>query len=320
MIHFLVITMVASSLILCEEVKVQEIKLSGLITDKKQEISGMDWYQDRLFLLPENMGGFLFSISKGEILSSIKSGKKLPITPKETRFKTPDYSSLIKGFDGFEAIAFNGDKVYITIESEHRGEMVSYLAWGKIDSKSLEVVMNEEDLETIKTPIQLNNLSFESLLINHENIIMIYEANGSNLRKNPTQSVFTHKSKNISHVNFPNIEYRITDATRMDNNDRFWVINYFWPGDKKLLNPGEDSVLNKVKQGSSHFKSDQIERLVEFQMNEGEISISDTKPIQLVLESDASRNWEAVARLDDKGLLIATDKHPRMIFGYVQFK
>ena len=320
MIHFLVITIVASSLILCEEVKVQEIKLSGLITDKKQEISGMDWYQDRLFLLPENMGGFLFSISKGEVLNAIKSGKKRPITPKKTRFKTPDYSSLIKGFDGFEAIAFDGDKIYITIESEHRGEMVSYLAWGKIDSKSLEVVMNEEDLETIKTPIQLNNLSFESLLINDENIIMIYEANGSNLRKNPTQSVFTHRSKSISQINFPNIEYRITDATRMDNNDRFWVINYFWPGDKKLLNPGEDSVLNKVKQGSSHFKSDQIERLVEFQMNEGEISISDTKPIQLFLESDASRNWEAVARLDDKGLLIATDKHPRMIFGYVQFK
>ena len=320
MIHFLIITIVASSLILCEEVKVQEIKLSGIITDKKQEISGMDWYQDRLFLLPENMGGFLFSISKSEILNAIKSGKNLPITPKKTRFKTPDYSSLIKGFDGFEAIAFNEDKIYITIESEHRGEMVSYLAWGKIDSKSLEVVMDEKDLETIKTPIQLNNLSFESLLINDEDIIMIYEANGSNLRKNPTQSVFTHKSKNISHVNFPNIEYRITDATRIDNNDRFWVINYFWPGDKKLLNPGEDNILNKVKQGSSHFKLDQIERLVEFQMNAGEISISDTKPIQLFLESDVSRNWEAVARLDDKGLLIATDKHPRMIFGYVQFK
>ena len=116
MIHFLIVTIIASSLILCEEVKVQEIKLSGLITDKKQEISGMDWYQDRLFLLPENMGGFLFSISKGEILNAIEGGKKRPITPKKTRFKTPDYSSLINGFDGFEAIAFNEDKVYITIE------------------------------------------------------------------------------------------------------------------------------------------------------------------------------------------------------------
>ena len=46
MIHFFIITIVASSLILCGEVKVQEIKLSGLITDKEQEISGMDWFQD----------------------------------------------------------------------------------------------------------------------------------------------------------------------------------------------------------------------------------------------------------------------------------
>ena len=153
MIQFLIITIVSSSLILCEEAKVQEIKLSGLITDKKQEISGMDWYQDRLFLLPENMGGFLFSISKGEVLNAIKSGKKLPVTPKKTRFKTPDYSSLIKGFDGFEAIAFNRNKIYITIEAEHDGEMVSYLVWGKIDSKSLEVVINEKDLQAIKTPI-----------------------------------------------------------------------------------------------------------------------------------------------------------------------
>ena len=225
MIHFLIITIVSSSLIVCEEAKVQEIKLSGLITDKKQEISGMDWYQDRLFLLPENMGGFLFSISKGEILNAIKSGKKLPITPKKTRFKTPDYSSLIKGFDGFEAIAFNGNKVYITIEAEHNGEMVSYFTWGKIDSKSLEVVINEKDLQAIKTPIQLNNISFESIIINDKDIVMIYEANGSNLRKSPTQTVFSPKSKSISQINFPNIEYRITDATRIDNDGRFWAIN-----------------------------------------------------------------------------------------------
>jgi len=320
MIRFLVITIFSSSLILCEEAKIQEIKLSGLITDKKQEISGMDWYQDRLFLLPENMGGFLFSISKGEILNAINSDKELPITPKKTRFKTPDYSSLINGFDGFEAIAFNGNKVYLSIESEHKGEMVSYLVWGKIDSKSLEVVINERDIQTIKTPIQLNNISFESLLINDKDIVMIYEANGSNLRENATQAVFSHERNNISQINFPNIEYRITDATRIDNDGRFWAINYFWPGDKKLLNPGKDNILNRVKQGSTHFKSNQIERLVEFQMSTDKISISDTKPIQLFLESDASRNWEALARFDDKGLLIATDKHPKMILGYVQFK
>jgi len=271
-------------------------------------------------LLPENMGGFLFSISKAEILDAIVGSKGVAITPKKTRFKTPDYSSLIKGFDGFEAIAFDGDKIYISIEAEHNGKMIAYLVWGKIDSKSLEVNIDEKSLQPISTPIQLDNISFESLLINDKDIIMIYEANGLNLRKNAKQTVFSHKRKNTSQIDFPNIEYRITDVTRIDNNGRFWAINYFWPGDKKLLVPGKDNVLNKIKQGSSHSRSDQIERLVEFQLNKGEISISDTKPIQLFLESDASRNWEAVARLDDRGLLIATDKHPKMILGYVQFK
>jgi len=320
MIHFLIIAIVSSSLIFGKEAKVQEIKLLGLITDRKQEISGMDWYQDRLFLLPENMGGFLFSISKAEILDAIVGGKGVPITPKKTRFKTPDYSSLIKGFDGFEAIAFDGDKVYISIEAEHNGKMIAYLVWGKIDSKSLEVNINEKSLQPISTPIQLENISFESLLVNDKDIIMIYEANGLNLRKNAKQTVFSHKRKNTSQIDFPNIEYRITDVTRIDNNGRFWAINYFWPGDKKLLIPGKDNVLNKIKQGSSHSRSDQIERLIEFQLNKDEISISDTKPIQLFLESSASRNWEAVARLDDRGLLIATDKHPKMILGYIQFK
>ena len=320
MIHFLIISIVSFPLIFGKEIKVQEIQLSGLITDKKQEISGMDWYQDRLFLLPENLGGFLFSISKSEILDAIVGGKKVPITPKKTRFKTPDYSSLIKGFDGFEAIAFSEDKIYISIEAEHDGKMIAYLAWGIINSKSLEVNISEDQILPMNTPIQLDNMSFESLLVNNNDIIMIYEANGLNLRKDARQTVYSPENKVTSHINFPTIEYRITDVTRVDNYGRFWAINYFWPGDEKLLSPGKDNVLNKVKQGYSHSKSNQIERLIEFQINAGGISISDTKPIQLFLESDASRNWEAVARLSDKGLLIATDKHPRMILGYVQFK
>ena len=38
-----------------------------------------------------------------------------------------------------------------------------------------------------------------------------------------------------------------------------------------------------------------------------------------VLDSDNSRNWESIARLDDKGFLIATDKYPKMILGFVPF-
>ena len=53
------------------ETFIQEIRLEGLITNPKQEISGMDWYEEKLFLLPENLGGYLFMLSKDEIQDHI---------------------------------------------------------------------------------------------------------------------------------------------------------------------------------------------------------------------------------------------------------
>ena len=47
-----------------ENKPIQEIELRGIITNPKQEISGMDWYNDNLFLLPENIGGYLFMVKK----------------------------------------------------------------------------------------------------------------------------------------------------------------------------------------------------------------------------------------------------------------
>ena len=72
MMHYLIVILILLSQLFGQETKVEEINLSGLITDRDQEISGMDWYQDKLFLLPENLGGFLFMIPKLEILNSIK--------------------------------------------------------------------------------------------------------------------------------------------------------------------------------------------------------------------------------------------------------
>ena len=319
MIRPLIITLLSFGHILGQESKIREIGLSGLITDRKQEISGMDWYQDRLFLLPENLGGFLFTIPKSDILKSLEMGEQQPITPKQTKFTTPDYSNLIQGFDGFEAIAFNGNKVFISIEAEHDGKMNGYLVWGEIDPRTLEVKISKNDLKSIETPIQLDNISFESVLMYDHDILMIYEANGSNLQKEVRQSVYSPKDGSISHIKSSNIEYRITDATRVDSNNRFWSINYFWPGDEKLLLPGKDLLLSRTLEGNSHSKSDAVERLVEFEIKNNEIIFSENDPIQIVLDPSGSRNWEAIARLENEGFLIATDKYPKMILGFVPF-
>ena len=294
------------------ETFIQEIRLEGLITNPKQEISGMDWYEEKLFLLPENLGGYLFMLSKNEIEDHISS-KKGSLKPKKTIFKTPYYSKFILGFDGFEAIAFDGNDVYILIEAEQDGIMVGYLAWGSINPNSFEINIGEKNIQKVETPIQINNLSFESIISHDRTLLLMYEANGSNLRKDPYQLSFFVNDLSLKRIKSPNIEYRITDATKVKNN-KFWAINYYWPGDEKDLKPG----LDKLRRSKNRDPNQTIERLVEFKIKKNEIKLTKKKPVNLILEEGKSRNWEAIVRFGESGFLIATDKYPRMILAYIK--
>ena len=54
-----------------KEVEPFIIEIDGPMKNSKEEISGMDWYQDNLCLLPENLNGYVFFINKSEIDSRI---------------------------------------------------------------------------------------------------------------------------------------------------------------------------------------------------------------------------------------------------------
>ena len=291
---------------------IQEIELKGIITNPKQEISGMDWYNDNLFLLPENLGGYLFMVKKNEIQKQL-SLKKGSIKPIKTIFNTPDYSKSIPGFDGFEAIAFYENSVYVTIEADENGEMVGYIAWGNIDPSSYEITILEKNIQKISTPIQIDNLSYESIIRHENNLLLLYEANGSSLRKDPYQLLISLNDFSSKKIKGPNIEYRITDATKVKKN-KFWAINYYWPGDKKNLKPS----LDKLRENKKTNSDQTIERLVEFKIKRNSISLTRKKPINLILEEGNSRNWEAIVRFGESGFLIATDKYPRMILAYIK--
>ena len=64
-----------SHLYYAKTVKVQEIFLSGDITNPNNEISGMDWYRDYLYLIPENLNNFIYVIPKFDIDNYILSKK-----------------------------------------------------------------------------------------------------------------------------------------------------------------------------------------------------------------------------------------------------
>ena len=274
-----------------------EVPLDGLITDRKQEISGMTTYKDNLILLPENRNGYYFYIPFDEIMNTLRTGDK--ILPVQKTFTTRKLKERYPGLDGFEAIAFNGDNVYVMVEVRIDGKMAGLLLWGTIIPSTMEIDIPEENIMLIKPPAQIDNFSFESLTITDGQLIIIYETNGSKTIDRPFQYVVNLDDMSINKTPFPNIDFRLTDATSVIDN-RFWMINYYWTGDKETL-----GVPNDVG----------IERLVEFKLGYNGIERSSSEYITLD-NLDDPHNWEGLVRFG-RGFLICTDKWPRMVLGYI---
>jgi len=275
-----------------------EVPLDGLIADRKQEISGMTTYKDNLILLPENLNGYYFYIPFDKIINTLATGDT--ILPVQKTFTTRKLKERYPGLDGFEAIAFNGDDVYIMVEIKIYGKMAGLLIWGSIIPSTMEIDIPEENIMLIKSPAQIDNFSFESLTITDDQLIIIYETNGFETIDRPFQYVVNLDDMSINKTQFPHIDFRLTDATSVIDN-RFWMINYYWTGDKKTL-----GVPNDVG----------IERLVEFKLGYNGIERSSSEYITLD-NLDHPHNWEGLVRFG-KGFLICTDKWPRMVLGYIK--
>ena len=307
-----------------KEIKPIYIPIGGDIANSSQEISGMDWYKDNLFLLPENLNGYVFCINKQLLDLKIKNNDTTKIIPKKIKFNTPNYKQIIPGFDSFESIAFRGYEVYITIEIKFPDSMSCVLVRGHIDEKSLEITIPEQTLTTLDVPTYVDNLSYETLVIKDDQVYALFETYGSNLIPKPYAFSIGISGNEIKKYPISSINYRITDATKIDQYNKFWVINYFFPRDKKSLNPSDNDILvKKYGQGPTHSVSDRVERIVEYKINNNNIVLTNSPHIEIELDGEKiSRNWEALARYENKGFLIATDKYPKpnTILAYIPFK
>ena len=288
------------------------LKIGGPMKNSDEEVSGMDWYNDNLILLPENLNGYVFAIKKAELDSRINGNDTTTIFPEQIKLSTPNYKELVPGFDSFEAIAFRGYEVYLTIEIKFADSMSCLLARGHIDEKTLEITVPEQNLTVIDVPTYVDNMSYESLVIDEDRVIALFEANGDSLIKSPYALSINSSGNDVIKYPLSSINYRIADATRVDKNNRFWVINYFFPGDRKVLKPSNDILASKYGNGPSHSRSKRVERLIEYEIKNGKISLTKSAPIEIELEGEkTSRKWEALARYGNEGFLIATDKYPK---------
>ena len=307
-------------IILAKEVLPIEILLTGEATERSLEMSGLAWYNDYLILMPQYVNESkprFYYLKKSTINDWLNGNKEQPLNPSKIDIIMPDYFNSIKGYQGFEAICFIGNKAYLIIETKNNDLMKSFIVKGSMDIKSKTLIIDPEKKVEILLPVNIKNMGYESILKYKYRLMVLFEANGINVNSDPKASFYNSSLKQKGHISFPNIEYRITDATELDDQGRFWAINFFWPGEKKRLNPGKDLVLNNTVKGETHQEFEHVERLVEFKIDGKNIYKTNSLPIQLKLNQN-SRNWEGVVRMENKGFLMIVDEHPRTILAFIK--
>jgi hypothetical protein len=306
------------------EQSVVSIALTGPLADRAAEISGLAWYGEYLILMPQYSNfsseykgdGFLYALPKSEIVAFLDGKNSAPLSPIAIPLNDASLSEKINNYQGFEAIAFSGDRVFLTIEAGEGADMSGYLISGEIAPDLSAVALDIDGM--VENPLQdlQDNKSDEAMLIVGDRILTFYEVNGAGLAPVHVSNVFDFDLTFVETISFPTIEYRVTDAASSADGTAFWVINYFFPGDEDLR-PASDPLAEKFWQGPTHSQYETVERLVKMNYSANGITLADAPPIMLTLLPDNSRNWEGLVLLDGRGFLMATDKFPETILAFV---
>ena len=309
------------------EQPIQEIPLGGPLTSADAQVSGLAWFGDTLVILPqypawfpiENSSASLFTLSKAEIIAYLDGSSSEPLIPGQVPFKDGGISSLVDNFEGFEAVAFSNEHIFLTIEARSNENWLGYLISGTTGPDLAEINLNPDTLTPIPAPVDIINKSNEALVVAGENIISLFEANGQIVNPNPTAHIFERETLIRQQIPMQSVEYRITDATPTDENGQFWALNIFWPGEFWLF-PLDDPIADIYGEGITHAETSTVERLIKLEYSSDGITIVDQPPVLLELADLAdTRNWEGLALLDDLGFLIATDEFPETILAFIPY-
>ncbi len=307
------------------EEPVVEIPLTGDIARQDAQISGLAWYGDDLIALPQlphdfpqGEDGTLFAIPRGDILDYLDGRRTEPLAARAMSFVAPRLRERIPGYDGFESIAFQGDRAYLTVEVWEGRHTHGLLLAGSMAPDLSALTVDTSRRVVIPAQADLGNMADEALVLVGGKLISFYEINGANMNPRPVAHVYDEELQPLGTIPCPTLEYRITDATDADAQGRFWVSNFFFPGEREKIRPAPDALAKLYGVGPTHQKSEVVERLVEMQYRDDAIVFTKTPVIQLQVGDTAhSRNWEGIVRLDGRGFLLMTDEYPRTILGFV---
>ncbi|MFH2099069.1 MAG: hypothetical protein ABIJ95_06110, partial [Pseudomonadota bacterium] len=243
-----------------------------------------------------------------------------PVEPFPISFDAQGVEASLPGFEGWEALGFSGDRAFLLAEARKKGRMRSWLVSG-VMGKGVEPSLRllPKTLARVPIQVQLKNISHEALVVRGSSILALFEANGANVNPRPLAAVFSWNPEGDAPARkefapFPLLEYRVTDATAPDEAGCFWVVNTLFPGDVEKLSPGPDPWPVPPEAAGTVAR----ERLIPLCMENGRVRVGEGPVLWLAGANDRTpRNWEAVARLEGKGFLLITDKHPSTILALV---
>ena len=165
------------------EQPIQEIPLGGLLNSAEAQVSGLAWFGDTLVILPQypawfpiqNSSASLFTLSKAEIIAYLDGSSSEPLIPGQVPFRDGGISSLVDNFEGFEAIAFSNELIFLTIEARSNESWLGYLISGTTGPDLAEINLNPDTLTSIPAPVDIINKSNEALVVAGEIIISLFE-------------------------------------------------------------------------------------------------------------------------------------------------
>jgi hypothetical protein len=301
------------------ETPIQRIALSGPLASKEAEVSAMAWHGDQLVIVPQYPQKLtpnapsLYTVSRAEVLQAL-DGEAVALQPRPMAIEPPDFAQMFPGFEGFEAIAFAGNRAFLLVEAAKENKTIGYVVPARVEGNTL--VLDHEARQELPPHSGVANLAYEALSVAHDKLLVMGELNAAPANPEAKALLFDLNLNPLGESVMPVLQYRLTDATPADANGRFWVSNYKM--DKCEYPVGHDPLSAEHGHGATHAQRARVERLVELEEKDGEVRLSGRPPVHLALDlTRDGRNWEAMALLEGRGFLVMTDSFPETILGFV---
>ncbi len=309
-----------------KEIAPVEIKLAHPYDSEIYEYSGLAVYNEKLIIMPQyifglqkiskdesekiyakDTVGYIYSIDFSVIRDYLASGSEGAIMPDSIKIIGSGLERFNHRGSGYEAIAFIGNDVYLSIE-DIGNPTKSYLVKGKIFPDENTIRLDAQTLAELPEVTHIRNIGYETVVKFGDKMIAVNELNGKNNWTSPKAFEHNANLQPVKSYKLPHIEYRITDATYCEGNF-FWAINYFWPGDFEEINPAADEIAKKYGIGEHQSTTKGIERILKFKVSSDSVTVA-SKPIYILPSAEGSTNWEGIAKFDE-GFILISDSYPR---------